>query len=290
MRANAVLSGSSGKLAGVLAMAATAFLWSIAGLVIKQIDWNPIAIAGIRSLIASFVILAYLRRPKFNFSFPQVAASVSLALTMMLFVTANKTTTAANAILLQYLAPVITAFIGAKLLREKPRVEHFVSFPFVAAGMLLMFSGELAGGRLFGNTIAVASAFTFSFYFIFMRMQKDGSPLESNLLAHWMTAAACLLISLFLPAPKVSQGSLVAITVLGVIQIGIPAILFAFAIKKVSAVSATLIAVIEPVFNPVWVFLAIGESPGPNAVWGGAIIILAVTIASVISSRRKPGS
>ena len=290
MRADAVPSGSPGKLAGVLAMAATAFLWSIAGLVIKKIDWNPIAIAGTRSLIASLVILLYLRRPKFNFSFPQVAASVSLALTMMLFVTANKTTTAANAILLQYLAPVLTAFIGAKLLREKPRAEHFAAFPFVALGMLLMFSGELSGGRLLGNIIAVASAFTFSFYFIFMRMQKDGSPLESNLLAHWMTAAVCLLISLFLPAPTASRGSLVAIMVLGVIQIGIPAILFAFAIKKVSAVSATLIAVIEPVFNPVWVFLAIGESPGPNAVWGGAIIILAVTAASVVSSRSKPGN
>ena len=271
-------------------MAATAFLWSIAGLVIKKIDWNPIAISGTRSLIASLVILLYLRRPKFNFSFPQVAASVSLALTMMLFVTANKTTTAANAILLQYLAPVLTAFIGAKLLREKPRAEHFAAFPFVALGMLLMFSGELSGGRLLGNIIAVASAFTFSFYFIFMRMQKDGSPLESNLLAHWMTAAVCLLISLFLPAPTASRGSLVAIMVLGVIQIGIPAILFAFAIKKVSAVSATLVAVIEPVFNPVWVFLAIGESPGPNAVWGGAIIILAVTAASVASSRRKPAN
>lgn len=290
IRAGASPSESSGKLAGILAMAATAFLWSIAGLVIKKIDWNPIAISGTRSLIASLVILLYLRRPKFNFSFPQVAASVSLALTMMLFVTANKTTTAANAILLQYLAPVLTAFIGAKLLREKPRAEHFAAFPFVALGMLLMFSGELSGGRLHGNIIAVASAFTFSFYFIFMRMQKDGSPLESNLLAHWMTAAVCLLISLFLPAPTASRGSLVAIMVLGVIQIGIPAILFAFAIKKVSAVSATLVAVIEPVFNPVWVFLAIGESPGPNAVWGGAIIILAVTAASVASSRRKPAN
>jgi len=287
VRADPVASGSSGKLAGILAMAATAFLWSIAGLVIKKIDWNPLAIAGARSLIASFVILIYLRRPRFNFSFPQVAASVSLALTMMLFVTANKTTTAANAILLQYLAPVLTAFIGARILKEKPRAEHFAAFPFVAAGMILMFSGELSGGKLFGNTIALMSAFTFCFYFIFMRMQKDGSPLESNLLAHWMTAAVCLPASAFLPAPRITPASVAAIAVLGIIQIGIPAILFAFAIKRVSAVSATLIAVIEPVFNPVWVFLAIGESPGSNAVLGGTMIILAVTAASLISTARK---
>lgn len=268
-------------------MAATAFLWSIAGLFIKVIDWNPIVIAGLRSLIASVVIIIYLRRPKFNFSFPQIAAAVSLSATMLLFVSANKTTTAADAILLQYLAPLLTAFLGAAMLKERTRIEHFIAFPFVAAGMIMMFFGEIGGGRLFGNTIAVMSAVTFSFYFVFMRMQKDGSPLESNLLAHWLTAGLCIVISLFLPMPQITGKSLAAIAVLGVVQIGIPAILFAFAIKRVSAVSATLIAVIEPVFNPVWVFLAIGETPGIHTFLGGAIIVLAVTAASIVTSRRK---
>lgn len=94
------------KSAGILAMAATAFLWSIAGLFIKVIDWNPIAIAGMRSFIASIVILIYLKRPVIHLSFPQIAAAIANAATMLLFVSANKTTTAANAIILQYIAPV----------------------------------------------------------------------------------------------------------------------------------------------------------------------------------------
>lgn len=268
-------------------MAATAFLWSIAGLFIKVIDWNPFAIAGMRSLIASVVILAYLQRPKLHFSFPQVAASVANAVTMLLFVAANKTTTAANAIILQYFAPVVTVFIGAKMLKERPRPEHFLALAVVAGGMVLMFSDKLSGGRLLGNVLATMSAITFSFYFVFMRMQKDGSPLESILLSHWLTAGICILISFALPLPHVTLKSLGAIAVLGIVQIGLSAILFAVAIKRVSAIQANLIAVIEPVFNPVWVFLAIGEAPGIHALIGGGIIVLAVTITSIISARRK---
>ncbi|MDP1991060.1 MAG: EamA family transporter [Syntrophales bacterium] len=275
------------KSAGILAMAATAFLWSIAGLFIKVIDWNPIAIAGMRSVIASIVIFFYLKRPEFNFSFPQVAAAIAHAATMLLFVAANKTTTAANAILLQYTAPVLTAFIGAVLLKERPRVEHFAALPLAAAGMIIMFFNELGGGNLFGNVLALMSAITLSFYFVFMRMQKDGSPLESILLSHWLTAIICVIISLFLPFPQVTLKSLAAIAVLGIVQLGLSAILFSIAIKRVSAISANLIAVIEPVFNPVWVFIAIGEAPGVNALIGGGIIVLAVTIASVISARSK---
>ena len=279
--------GQKDKIAGVLMMAATASLWSIAGVFIKVIDWNPFAIAGIRSFIASLVILAFLRNPKINWSFPQVAAAVANAVTMLLFVAANKTTTAANAILLQYLAPVFTAFIGAVLLKEKTRIEHWVAIFFVAVGMTIMFANKLDGGQLFGDAIALTSAVTFSLYIVFMRMQKEGSPHESNLLSQWIAAAVCLIVSLFLPMPQFTPKSVAAILVLGTVQIGVAAILMAYAIKRISAVSANLIAVIEPVLNPVWVFLALDEHPGMNTIIGGAVILCAVTGVSVIGARRN---
>jgi drug/metabolite transporter (DMT)-like permease len=253
----------------VAAMAATAFLWSLAGLFIKVVDWHPLTIAGVRSLIASLVILAYLKRPRFHWSPTQVAAAVANMATMVLFVSANKTTTSANAIIIQYVGPVFTAFIGAILLKERPRREHWIAFLFVAGGMVALFGDKLGGGRMLGNVLALLSGLTFSFYFVFMRMQKEGSPLESILLSHWMTAAA-----------------IGAVAVLGLVQVGVSAILFAYAIKRISAVSANLIAVIEPVFNPVWVFLVLGEAPGARALGGGAVILAAVTAASVASARR----
>jgi drug/metabolite transporter (DMT)-like permease len=118
-------------------------------------------------------------------------------------------------------------------------------------------------------------------------MQKDGSPLESILLAHWLTAVICLFISFFLPVPHGTLKSLTAIAVLGIVQLGLSAILFSVAIKRISAVQANLIAVIEPVLNPVWVFFAIGEAPGTHTLIGGGIVVLAVTVASIISARRR---
>ncbi len=271
---------------GIWAMAATAFLWSIAGLFIKVIDWNPFAIAAARSLVASLVVLAWLRRPKIHWSLPQVGAALAQAATMLLFVAANKTTTAANAILLQYIGPVFTAIIGARLLKERARWEHWAAFAFVAVGMVLLFMDKLGGGRLLGNVLGLLSGLTFSFCYVFLRMQKDASPLESMLLAHWFTAAIGLAVTLFLPCPVFTWKALGAVAVLGVLQVGVAAVLFAYAIKRIPAVFANLVAVIEPVFNPVWVFLALGERPGINAVIGGAIIIAAVTGASMISARR----
>jgi drug/metabolite transporter (DMT)-like permease len=271
---------------GILAIMAAAFLWSLAGLFIKIIDWNPLTIAGVRSLIASLVILLYLKRPHLHWSFPQVAAAVANTATMLLFVSANKTTTSANAILLQYTGPIITAFIGAALLKERARLEHWIAFALVTGGMIVMFMDKLGGGQMLGNILAVLSAVAFSFYFVFMRMQKDGSPLESILLSHWIVAAIGITASVFLPMPTVTLKAVGAIAVLGLFQVGVSAILFAAAIKRISAVSANLIAVIEPVFNPIWVFLALGEAPGPKAVIGGLIIVVAVTGASIISAKR----
>ena len=287
LRKTKSLSGGSLSSQGALAVVVTAFLWSTAGLFIKLIDWQPFAIAGLRSLIASILLLMVLRRPKFHFSFAQIVAGVANAATMLLFVVANKTTTAANAILLQYMAPVLTALLGAVLLKERIHGEHWGAFGVVAAGMVVLFMDKLGGGQTLGNLLAIASAFTFAIFFVFMRKQKDGSPLESMLLSHLITAVAGIGISLFMPIPVFTPGAVGAIFALGVVQIGVAGILFSYGIKRITAVSAGLISVIEPVFNPVWVFLVIGERPSINAIVGGSMIIGAVTVASVIGARRS---
>ena len=273
-------------------MAACAALWSMAGVFIKVLPWNPLLIAGARSLISSLFLLAWLRKPRFTWSFAQVAAGVLNAVTMMLFVYANKATTSANAILLQYSTPVITAIAGALILRERPKVEEVLAFVFVVIGIGVFFIGGegLGGGSLWGNIAAASTGLTFGLYFVFMRMQKDGSPLESNLLAHWITAAIMLPAALFFPAPAVTPLSILAILALGILQVGLASVFFAWGIKRVTAVQAVLVSVIEPVLNPLWVFLFIGEVPGVTALVGGFIIVGAVTTASVIGARREARS
>jgi len=119
-----------------------------------------------------------------------------------------------------------------------------------------------------------------------MRMQKGGSSLESMLLAHALTAVIGLTVSLFLPAPHWTAKALISVAILGIFQVGLAAVLFSYAMKHISAVTANLVAVIEPVFNPVWVFLVLGEAPGARSIAGGLVIIAAITAASVINSRR----
>ncbi|HQO66532.1 MAG TPA: DMT family transporter [Spirochaetales bacterium] len=272
---------------GALALAGTAFLWSLAGLLIKLVDWNPFAIACGRSVVAAVFLLLWIRKPKFTFSFPQLGAAVASAATMVLFIYANKATTAANAILLQYGSPIYTAVLGAFLLKEKPRAEHWAAFAMVAGGMALFFMGDIGGGSLPGNIAAVASGLTFAAYFVFMRMQKDGSPLESNLLAHAITAVIGFVVALFMPAPQFNLKAAAAIGALGVFQIGLAAVLLSWGIKRVNAIQGSIITGLEPVFNPLWVFLALGEKPSPNALAGGAVIIAAVVGSSIVTARRK---
>lgn len=277
---------TSQKLTGSLALVVTAFLWSSAGLLVKLIPWNPLLIAGSRSLIASFTVLLILRRPKFTFSLPQIGAGLANAAKMLLFISANKYTTAANAILLQYVCPVFTAVLGVIFLREKARSEHWAGMALVLCGLTILFQGSLSGGQLFGNLLALLSALTFSIFFIFMRMQKDGSPLESILISHWITAAAGLSSLFFIPLPALNTASLTSLLALGTLQVGLASLLFSFGIKRISAINANLIAVIEPVFNPVWVFLVIRETPSLTTLAGGVIIILSVTAVTIVSSWR----
>lgn len=267
-------------------MMACAFLWSVAGLFIKILEWNPFLIAGLRSLIAFIFLLAVVRTVRLAWSWPLVGAALANAATMLLFVAANKTTTAANAILLQYLAPVFTAVLSVVILKEHIRREQLLALVLTPVGMILLFLDRLSTGQLFGNILALTSALTFSLMFLFTRMQKEGNPLQSLMASHAVTALIALTVAVFLPMPQFTGRAIGSIMILGVLQIGMAAVFFSYGIKRVSAVTANLIALIEPVFNPVWVFLMLGEAPSAKAVLGGAVIIGSVTAASLVSGWR----
>jgi len=270
------------KPAAILAMAGCALLWSTAGILIKLVHWPPLAIAGMRSLIGGLLILLYLKKPKSTLSFAQLAAAVSYAATMILFVTANKLTTSANAILLQYTCPVYVAILGAFILKERVRLLDWAIIVIVIAGMVLFFFDELSTEGMTGNIIALVSGVTMALFMVFMRMQKDGSPLESIFLSHGITFLVA--IPAIITAPALSASSVAGIGLLGVFQIGISGMLFSYGVKSITALETVLISTIEPILNPVWVFIFTAELPGPLSLVGGLIILIAVTIRSVIDA------
>jgi drug/metabolite transporter (DMT)-like permease len=295
------LASSSGSVRGkaLLALTACALLWSTGGLLIKIVDWNPFAIAGARSLIGGLLILAVLGRPRFTWTLPQMAGAVCYAGCMVCFVAANKLTTAANAILLQYTAPLYAAVLGWVFLREKATLLDWATIVVVLGGMVLFFMDRLGAGGMAGNLLAIVSGIFFAGSMVALRRQKDGSPLESLLLSHAITFAVAIPF-FWGPAPSlgVTAGRLspslalptfalpgLGLVLLGVFQIGIPSFLLTYGIKRVTALQTLLTAILEPIFNPIWVFLFLGEVPGPRALVGGAIILVAVTARSAISLR-----
>lgn len=264
----------------IIFLVLTAILWSIGGLLIKIINWNPIAIAGTRSSIAALLMLFVLRKPKITFSKPQVGGAIAYALTVICFVAANKLTTAANAILLQYTAPIYTALFSTWLLKEKITRIDWITIFAVIFGMLLFFIDNVSSGSFIGNIIAIISGISFSLVAIFMRMQKDGSTMETPFLGNILTAI--IAIPFIFLSPKIDIKSFFALLILGIFQLGLSYILYSYAIKHVSALEAILIPIIEPILNPIWVFLIMGEIPGFYAIIGGIIVVFFITFRCII--------
>jgi len=281
---------SEHRLIGQGAILLAAILWSTAGLSIKFIPWHPIVIAGGRSIIAAvFIIVSRFIVPPprgvKNKPFSLWAAAIAYSLAMLSFVMANKLTSSANAILLQYSAPVWAALMGWWLIKEKPHWEHWGALIIVAGGLVLFFRGSLGSGALLGDGIAVFSGLSFGAYFVFMRMHKDGNPRDAALLAHIITGVFSIPF-FFLYPPLLSTPAVCSIFYLGIIQLGVSSLVFAYGIKRVTAVQAMLTAITEPILNPVWVLIVTGERPVIESIAGGAVIIIAVVASSLIGLHR----
>lgn len=266
---------------GCLVIAAA--LWSSAGLLIKHIDWPPFAVAGGRGFFAALFLLATNRKLNFTWSRPQLLGAFCYAGCTVCFCAATKLTTAANAILLQYTAPVWVAILGWVFLRERATRLDWTTVIVVVAGMGLFLADGLAVGNPAGDGLGLLSGVFFAAMTMALRAQKDSSPLESIILGN----ALAFMVGLpsIATAGNLSADGWLALVVLGVVQLGISYRFYAFAIKHVTALQAVLIPVIEPLLNPLWVLIAMGEKPTALAMLGGAIVLSAITTRSLIHLR-----
>jgi len=266
-----------------LLLAATALLWSSGGLAIKLVDLPPMAITGVRSALSALT-LACIFRGELNFrpSPARVLAAVCYCGLLSLNVLATKLTTSANAILLAYTAPVYVALLAPRLLGEKTRPSDWVFVAAVLCGMALFFLDKLSAAGLWGNIAAVGSGACYAGFTLAMRAQKNASPVESVLLGHALTA----LIGLpFLFAGLPDARGLLGLAYLGIIQQGVSLALYVWCIKRLGALEAILIMTLEPILNPVWVALGVGELPGLWACVGGAVVVGAVTLRGLARTR-----
>ena len=272
---------------GTIAMILTALLWSIGGIFIKLVPWNPLAIAGLRGVLGGLVMYVYLRirgiKPVINKDTIKIA--IALAGVCSTFVAANKLTTAANAIVIQYCAPVYVLLYIAFVQKKKLRPLDIAVVPITILGVSLCFIGQMGNGHLAGDIIAVISGLFFAAMFIFSEGVSDQTRASGIMQGQFLTAIIGLPV-LFATRPAFTPTAIGGILILGIFQIGIAYVLYSIAIKRAPLLTCSLLAVLEPLLNPVWVFLFAGENPGIWSLVGGVIVVVVITLWYVYDARQ----
>lgn len=273
----------------MLLMGLCAFMWSIGGLFIKILPWHPMVISGFRSLIAAAVIFLYMRIKGYRFMFsPHILlAGLGLTGTMLFFVIASKLTTSANAIMLQSTNPVHIMIMSVVFYHVRYQRRELLVVAATLVGISLFFIDQMSPGNLLGNLIALLSGVSMGVMYLFSnRLPDEQSSMSSVLLGQCVAAAIGISFAFFHPTP-VNAENMMAIMILGVVQLGVPYVLYAIAVQNCSALSCSLIGMIEPLLNPVWVFFFVGEKPGFFALLGGGIVLISVMAWSVISAGNR---
>ncbi len=272
-----------------LLLLAAAALWSSGGAAIKLCGLSAWQLAGGRSLIAGLVLLAFVPATRRRPTRLSLAVAVAYAFTVVLFVSATKLTTAANAIFIQDTAPLWVLLLSPWLLGERPTRGELLSVPVFGLGLALFFLDQLTPGQVDGNLIALGSGVAFGLSILGLRRLGDGGP-AALVLGNLLAAAMTLPLWPLGPAPTALDLGLVAF--LGVFQLGLSYLCFTRGLEGTPAVEAALLVLLEPVLNPVWTFLFTGERPGPWAIAGGAIILAATawrTVQPVLLGRIARG-
>ena len=267
----------------VLQMLACAALWSIAGVLFKLVPWNSVVIASLRSFLAGLVVRGYMRLRGLRVVVTRqtVVPGMLMAALFFSFVGANKLTTAANAIALQFTAPLFLMLFSAAFLHERLRGADVLAALVTFGGVVLFFLDQLGPGKTLGNLIGLLSGVFYALMYLNLGRMRDESVRMSYVLLGQAFTWLFGLPFLFLYPPTLTAVSVVSILVLGVLQLGIPYVLVAVSAQHCPPVAQALLSALEPVLNPVWVMLFAGETPGPMALIGGVIVISAVTLWTV---------
>jgi len=282
-------------------LAFAALLFSTGGAAIKAAAFNGWQIASFRSGIAALVLWLFIPAARRGWTWQTFLVGVAYASTLVLFVLANRLTTSANTIFLQSTAPLYVLVLSPWLLRERVRPADIGFMAAVGAGLVLFFLGAqaplaTAPDPLRGNVLAAASGVTWALKVCGLRWMGRGDAenaaigavVVGNGIAFFAT------LPLALPVAAHTAGDWAVILYLGVFQIGLAYALVTTALRRLPAFEASIILLIEPALNPLWAWVVHGEVPGAWALAGGALILGATSLRTLLDSRARlaapPGS
>lgn len=269
-----------------------ALLWSSGGLFIKVLTLDAFQISFFRSAIAAITIiiisLSGKEKLRFEFDIISVLCSLCYALILILYVAAVKLTTVANAIFLQFTAPIYLLILEPVFLKTKFEKKNLVALIFCFLGMTLFFFGKLELSGIQGNLLAIGSGICFALFTLFLKWKKQIHKTENTMV---YIVVGNILVCIFC-FPLIMNNLMIDLTqslillYMGVFQIGISYIIFNEGVKYISATESMIIAMLEAILSPIWVFLGVGEVPSVYAIIGSLIILITIVWRNLF---LKPG-
>lgn len=287
------------KRRGSLFILCAALFWSTGGYFIKSLSLDAFGISLWRSSFAALTLYLFYRA-NFKSQLKNIASewyslrtlttAVVYAALLILFVMATKLTTSANAIFLQFTAPIYVLFFEPVFSKTKLKLADIVAVLITIAAMGLFFIGQFETTSVIGNILALISGVCFAAYTLLLKHDKTTEAMrwQSVIVGHLIIIAMMIILTLngsAIAEPK-DMTEVGMLVFLGVMQIGVPYALFTKGIHHVRALDALLISMLEPVLNPIWVFLGVHETPSEYAIIGGAIILTVVIIRGFFEGRK----
>lgn len=269
---------------GTLCVFLAAALYSIGGLCIKLIPWSGMAINGGRNVVALMVVGGYLiatrHRPQMNRGV--LLGAICIYGTNILFTIANKLTTAANVIVLQFTAPIFVILLSVLFWKKRPGKLDIGACAVVFLGVLCFFVESLETGDMAGNCLALLSGLSYAGVFLLQDM-PECDPISSVFWGDVISAVTGAPFLLF--ETEFTPTALTSLVVLGAFQVGLAYVLLTIGLKTTPPVTASLVSGIEPVLNPILVAVFYHEAVGPLAMVGAVIVIGGVVGYNVIRAR-----
>ncbi len=273
----------------IIEMLICATLWSIAGIFMKLLPWNGFAVASLRSLIAGLTIAAYIliRGKRIIINRRTLVTGVFTACVYTCFAVANKLTTAANAIVLQFTSPVFIVIFSALILKKRIRRSDALVVSFTLLGIALFFFDQLRPGYILGNFVAIAAGMFMAGMFM---AELEGEQRFSGILIGQTLTFLVGLPFVIATRPEFTAVTTLSILILGVFQLGISYILYVESSKYCPPLACCLLGAAEPLLNPVWVLIFDGERPGVFALIGGVIVVVSITLWCVFGQEKPEES
>lgn len=267
----------------------TALLWGLAGVCVKSIPWNSFSLMAVRSFIGLIMLIIYKRSFKVKFTKLNVLGGIMMSLTGILYMASIKMTTAATAIVLQYIAPILVLLYSVFFQKKKPKTVEVILTLAVFGGCALSFADQLDVTHIIGNLLGLLSGVTFAGQIILMNDEKANSE-DGLYISNAISFLFCLPFMFFDSNLQINGNILIWVIVLGVFQYGLANILFSKGIKLVDKVECSLLLTLEPIFNPIPVAIFCQERMGGLAIAGFIVVVLCVALYSAlpaINSRKN---